>query len=416
MPAAHDIYVEQLIELGQGTPLYYPEPESTDGPVEIGDVGFLLRGRFIRLFNVTRSADDPRQRFGVPEGFEPLNMGHIFTIDSALKPGSLQSKTVMTVEANETDMRIEYVVQDQLSEDYLNKHCEAWHKFARQRHIRLSFGGIFLVTECSKTGAWASAVYSDNSKDFGISFSVGSSFVPCAPGLSVTASVHQAGPMWQRRGGPRITVDNAHPPKEHTVFFRAAHLGTRQMYRKSVLSVFMQAWKKTRRIPRKQVEPQRPPVDSDYLHFTSSSSESTSDHDTGSLDMITLSDPPDFHPADPLLAMEMEVRSCGPLPNMDRSNASLQNSDAECVVIYADTWCNPSPEASQVIEDYRQFYFKGFKTLMANLSTFDSQQLSSQDYGQVSTSQNFSSTHSSFSQDRSTTVINGQLRRRNLFP
>lgn len=99
MPAAYDIYSDQLRELRRGQPLYYPEP-SEEGPVEIGDVGYTRQGAFCRLFNVARSGDDPAQILGVPEGFQPLVMGRILSYDAALEPGPLHSKTVFRVNAD----------------------------------------------------------------------------------------------------------------------------------------------------------------------------------------------------------------------------------------------------------------------------------------------------------------------------
>lgn len=98
MPAAHDIYAEQLGELRRGQALYYPEPRP-EGPVEIGDVGFTRNGAFRRLFNVAKSAEDPAQRFGVPDGFLPLDLGAIDTYEAALEPGPLYSRVISTLSA-----------------------------------------------------------------------------------------------------------------------------------------------------------------------------------------------------------------------------------------------------------------------------------------------------------------------------
>lgn len=98
MPAAHDIYAEQLGELRRGHALYYPEPRP-EGPVEIGDVGYTKHGAFFRLFNASRSPEDPIQRFGVPDSFVPLDMGVIDTFEAALEPGPLHSRAVSTLSA-----------------------------------------------------------------------------------------------------------------------------------------------------------------------------------------------------------------------------------------------------------------------------------------------------------------------------
>ncbi|KAG6812118.1 hypothetical protein H0H92_004285 [Tricholoma furcatifolium] len=380
MPAAHDIYVEQLCGLDYGTPLYYPEPDSrpNGGPIEIGDVGYVQKGLFTRLFNVTRSGDDPRQRYGVPKGFQPLTMGDIRTVDAALEPGPLKSEIVFSVDAGvgasgilqfllpldtsfhfkctsdrgavlfqETEMKRELVVQGLYPDEYMKKHCDAWLAFARENRIRLSFGELLLVTECSKTGAWASAVYANSAKEFGMSFSVGGSFSPYTPGVFTRGGVRHFGSILKRRSANRLTAGDPQPAKDHTVFFRAARLGTRDLYRKSLISILMHVIRN--KISRKTLESQQlivEPRNTDPHQEASSSSAPISQHE-GSADKITLSDLPDFHPSIALLAMELE------------------NTDTECVVIHDDAWCHPSPEASRVIEDYRQFHFEDYKTLMA---------------------------------------------------
>jgi hypothetical protein len=64
-----DIYREQL-----GTtypPLGHALWEPT--PVDVGDVGCIRNGKFLRLFNALRSRSHPsNQRFGVPDYHEPL--------------------------------------------------------------------------------------------------------------------------------------------------------------------------------------------------------------------------------------------------------------------------------------------------------------------------------------------------------
>jgi hypothetical protein len=68
--------------------------------VEIGDVGFVREGRFIRLFNALLSADHPSHQFGVPEYHEPLVLkpsGHV--IRGMLSPGYYCSAGIDVVAA-----------------------------------------------------------------------------------------------------------------------------------------------------------------------------------------------------------------------------------------------------------------------------------------------------------------------------
>lgn len=73
--AEYDIFREQLAIRcpAFGPALWDPEPTNPGTPVQIGDVGFIRRGKFLRLFNAMKPADDPSQEFGVPEYHEPLS-------------------------------------------------------------------------------------------------------------------------------------------------------------------------------------------------------------------------------------------------------------------------------------------------------------------------------------------------------
>jgi hypothetical protein len=78
------------------------EPGPWPGPaVEVGDVGFIQRGNFRRLFNVLLPHDDPSQIFGVPEHYEPLELSitpHICR--NTRSPNDFRSREV-TVESGE---------------------------------------------------------------------------------------------------------------------------------------------------------------------------------------------------------------------------------------------------------------------------------------------------------------------------
>ena len=75
-----------------GTPQEVP-------PVEIGDVGFIHYGFFLRLFNALLPEDHPdNARFGVPENHEPLQHLVRDHIDrSTLPPGIICSNGVTVI-------------------------------------------------------------------------------------------------------------------------------------------------------------------------------------------------------------------------------------------------------------------------------------------------------------------------------
>jgi len=72
--ADYDIFRDQLgiRHPAYGHALWDPTPSSPDRPVEVGDVGFIRRGKFHRLFNALLPEDDGSQDLGVPEYYERL--------------------------------------------------------------------------------------------------------------------------------------------------------------------------------------------------------------------------------------------------------------------------------------------------------------------------------------------------------
>jgi hypothetical protein len=72
--ADYDIFREQLAIKypSYGHALWEPSPRRPDRPVQVGDVGFIRRGKFHRLFNAMLPADHPSHERGVPEYHEPL--------------------------------------------------------------------------------------------------------------------------------------------------------------------------------------------------------------------------------------------------------------------------------------------------------------------------------------------------------
>jgi hypothetical protein len=80
-----NIYREQLSSEYQGLALWDPKPVENlfEKPphVSIGDVGYLDRGAFIRIFNVKLSRDEQSSTLiEIPEGYKPLKQEHFNNI------------------------------------------------------------------------------------------------------------------------------------------------------------------------------------------------------------------------------------------------------------------------------------------------------------------------------------------------
>ena len=69
-----DIFREQLAIKYPlyGHALWEPSPRYPDKPVQVGDVGFIHKGKFRRLFSALLPENDPSHECGVPEYHEPL--------------------------------------------------------------------------------------------------------------------------------------------------------------------------------------------------------------------------------------------------------------------------------------------------------------------------------------------------------
>jgi hypothetical protein len=100
---AYETYANALITKGHGHPLWEPDPGSDPG-VELGDVGFIDEGGFIRLFNASAGSDDPRNDLGLPLGHSPLPIGRIKRrTPLPKKPRYIASKGI---QSTGTDLRI----------------------------------------------------------------------------------------------------------------------------------------------------------------------------------------------------------------------------------------------------------------------------------------------------------------------
>ena len=139
-------------------------------------------------------------------------------------------------------------LHETLFKNYLLQHCLSWYAFARDIGVQVEFGDIILVTECSKTAAWASAVYSQSSKAFGMSFSAGGTFLPATNVMTVSPGQERIGPVEYRRSQRLVSSQTGFDgvPKDHTVFVKGYRLGSRSLYLRSIAQKVMKAKSRTR--------------------------------------------------------------------------------------------------------------------------------------------------------------------------
>lgn len=97
MATAEDVYVQMLLPLGHGYPIWNPDPTPSSPEVHVGDVGHIEKGTFYRLFNAMKDADDPENEgCELPDNFEKLPIPEQVKIITprAIQAGAICSKTV----------------------------------------------------------------------------------------------------------------------------------------------------------------------------------------------------------------------------------------------------------------------------------------------------------------------------------
>lgn len=96
----HDVFTKELYHCDQGRAIWIPEPLESFGAVRVADVGYMDNGRFQILFNASLPADDSRQVYGVPRGFEQLHVPSTNPIDAFLPSQVLHSTTICQLDVN----------------------------------------------------------------------------------------------------------------------------------------------------------------------------------------------------------------------------------------------------------------------------------------------------------------------------
>ncbi|KAH9057213.1 hypothetical protein EDB87DRAFT_1578956 [Lactarius vividus] len=189
--AHYDTYRDQLASLYHGHALWVPDPAGLYDRVQVGDVGYVKQGQFLRMFNALLPADDSTQVYGVPEGYVPLNMGPFNNIrtlnlshpvDYCSNTWSRMKLRVLHSDAEETGAAFLTLpfnadsvdaIRTKPFETYIHKHCDSWLEFAIINNLDVRLEDIILVTGCDLTSSWAMAAFV-NSWDSEIKLSVAS--------------------------------------------------------------------------------------------------------------------------------------------------------------------------------------------------------------------------------------------------
>ncbi|KAF8525333.1 hypothetical protein JB92DRAFT_2877499 [Gautieria morchelliformis] len=197
MAAAHSIYADEMTSLMHGYPLWEPEchPE-----VSIADVGYIRHGRFCRLFNASLPPGDSLNEFGVPEGYEQLNLDERAIVERRLPPGPMASRSITGhgggIEFTGTILQAGLGFQFSCAKDrgavliinsearrkdseqlgafkkYMLKHYKSWCSFANNEPLSrdISRSDLVFVTGRDNTADWAVAAFSERTTSGGVNF------------------------------------------------------------------------------------------------------------------------------------------------------------------------------------------------------------------------------------------------------
>ncbi|OCH86479.1 hypothetical protein OBBRIDRAFT_783187 [Obba rivulosa] len=219
MQSSEAVYIQELSSLGQGLPLWDPEP-TTHGKVHIGDVGYIYRGAFFRLFNTMSEPTDPKN-FGltVPDCFTKLTLTteDLEYYDAcAIQAAALCSRTITArcVEAGlqaSRDQGAMLIMSDDAERrevhpnlcmpQYMRKDYQHWLRLARDvRGHDLKQDEIYFIRGTVKTSTWAVAAFHQSTDPYSGNISLG--YGSAGLSLSATSST-QTCRTPEIRSGPR---------------------------------------------------------------------------------------------------------------------------------------------------------------------------------------------------------------------
>ncbi|EKM56580.1 uncharacterized protein PHACADRAFT_141343 [Phanerochaete carnosa HHB-10118-sp] len=235
LSAPDEIYSSCLSTLHEGHALWYPEPHASGEP-QIGDVGFIRTGAFIRLFNLDTSAPgkkvvewdtpfeiteplpqgmlkvDPRRRPLVPAHYRSHGVESRQAHASAGIAAGTNVSVALSAEytckaaqgavlALKSEADAESIYDNLALKEYILRHHDEWYTYARGilRHD-VKREDIVMIIGWVKTEAdWAAAVFSNTSTSSSVSIEGrGGGVAGMGMGTSHTSSV--TGPTMQRQG------------------------------------------------------------------------------------------------------------------------------------------------------------------------------------------------------------------------
>ncbi|KAF8816224.1 hypothetical protein BYT27DRAFT_7077737 [Phlegmacium glaucopus] len=259
------LYLTELIYLGNGCPVWEPNPDTLYDCVRIGDVGYFQNGTFVPLFNILLPPNSNQDR-GLPfppPNFPPLRLpsnstyrrnplrAGVHALETSLtfsisggvdSPGSvLHGETSLTF-TNEKGAALILPYQAQ-REDAINNWPFKRHMLSNYRHwsnfaettCELERGTrLILVTGCDLTLQWATATYCRNNREIALAGGGGVASVADAH-FSLSAGWRVNQPMNTRQGPPQVQEESGPLMNNQCVFLRGFYIKDRFLFGPKVL-------------------------------------------------------------------------------------------------------------------------------------------------------------------------------------
>ncbi|GJE94299.1 WD40 repeat domain-containing protein [Phanerochaete sordida] len=253
--AAYHIYPSCLSGRGYGYPLWHPEPHQTGEP-QIGDVGYLREGKFVRLFNINISAisyqvKEWSPRFKIEEALS-LDVFRVAKSHATLIAGQLKSRGVERIQLHgeitggipsvasaglgggyscrevygavldlKSHADAETLYDNSTLEDYIRHEHHKWHAYATEevKH-RVRPEDIVLVSGWIKAPAdWATVAFSNTSSTQSLSIK-GQIGQFLGLSLSGTRRMAYSGPRMERKGAKYPKVADKNAPRNQCLFIK----------------------------------------------------------------------------------------------------------------------------------------------------------------------------------------------------
>ncbi|OCH94657.1 hypothetical protein OBBRIDRAFT_823403 [Obba rivulosa] len=188
MARIEDVYIDEMLRLGLGYPLWHPSPTES-GEVQVGDVGYIRDDKFIRLFNATKDPYDPANSgLQMPQNFERLVLPDDAICRDTFAAGMRCSPTVTatpipTEDSEPSGLPRKYAVEADgygamlyLDEDaeryevgeqfalpmtrYMLQNFPFWQQLANEElHLALNSSDIVFVRGCVKAKVWTTVTF-----------------------------------------------------------------------------------------------------------------------------------------------------------------------------------------------------------------------------------------------------------------